>query len=43
VQGERLTVERREGLVLTIRNAEPVRLYYFSSKAEALEAVGLSK
>jgi hypothetical protein len=27
--------------VITVRNGEAVRLDYFSSKAEALEAVGL--
>src|SRR3954447_20767057 len=36
-----VTVQRHDGLVITVRNGEAVRLDYFSSKAEALEAVGL--
>jgi SnoaL-like domain len=42
-KGSGLTVHRREGLVLSIRHGEAVRLDYFSSRAEALEAVGLSE
>jgi len=42
-KGSGLTVHRREGLVLTIRSGTAVRLDYFSSRSEALEAVGLSE
>jgi ketosteroid isomerase-like protein len=40
-KGSGVTVQRHDGLVITVRNGEAVRLDYFSSKAEALEAVGL--
>jgi len=42
-KGSGVTVQRHEGLVITVRDGEAVRLDYFSSRGDALEAVGLSE
>jgi len=41
-RGSGVDVERVDGAVWTLRNGKCIRLDYYGSKAEALEAVGLS-
>jgi hypothetical protein len=38
-----VSLERRDGLVYTIRDGKTVRIDYYNSRAEALEAVGLRR
>ena len=42
-KGSGTPVQQQHGIVLTLREGKVVRLDYFGSKAEALEAVGLSQ
>ena len=42
-KGSGVRTERRDGWIFTVRNGRAVRIDYYSSKAEALEAVGLSE
>jgi len=42
-RGSGVPVERLDGLVWTVRDGKTVRLDYYSSPAEALQAVGLSE
>jgi ketosteroid isomerase-like protein len=41
-QGSGVEVEQRGGFVISLRAGKVIRLDYFGSRAEALEAVGLS-
>ena len=42
-RGSGLELNRQDALVYTIRDAKVVRLDYYNSKAQALEAAGLSE
>ena len=40
-KGSGLSLERREGMVWTVRGGKAIRLDYYSGRTEALEAAGL--
>ena len=42
-RGSGVEIERLDGAVWTVRNGKGIRLDYYGSKAEALEAAGLSE
>ena len=42
-KGSGLSLERREGMVWTVRSGKAIRLDYYSGPTEALEAAGLSE
>jgi ketosteroid isomerase-like protein len=42
-KGSGAPVERLDGMVWTVRDGKTVRLDYYGSRAEALEAVGLAE
>jgi ketosteroid isomerase-like protein len=41
-RGSGVTVERRDGMVVTLRDGLAVRVDYYNSREQALEAVGLA-